>query len=324
LAGAGDDFTHTYVMDCARLLASGTNLLAVAAVNGADAPNPAGLIGTLVIKYRDGRTVEVRTDGKWEAATTVQGKWRTDAQAAGAWEPAMELGALGMAPWGDVERSGGPVKGLYPSADVIAGLMQTMGVPADFDYLTQSSERSLRYIHKRIGNTDLFFVANEKPHPEEAACSFRVQGKRPELWWPDSGRIERPAVYDEEDGCVRMPIRLDSSGSVFVIFRPGEAIEPDRVTSVKRNGELLIDVSNKELAAATVGEPGIEIVRAKGGAVEAQVWQAGTYTWSSADGKSRRLAAPSIPEPVQITGPWEVRFPPKAGAPERASIAMPA
>ena len=42
-AGGGEDFTHTYVMDCTRLLKPGTNLLAVMAVNGADAPNPAGV-----------------------------------------------------------------------------------------------------------------------------------------------------------------------------------------------------------------------------------------------------------------------------------------
>ena len=41
-AGGGDDFTHTYVMDCARLLKPGTNLLAVEAVNGADVPKPGG------------------------------------------------------------------------------------------------------------------------------------------------------------------------------------------------------------------------------------------------------------------------------------------
>ena len=181
------------------------------------------MIGTLIIKYRDGRTVEVRTDGKWEAATTVQGKWQ-DRCAGGRWPGsrrwswerwAWRLGEMWIIPPG---RS----KALYPSADAIAGLMKKLGVPPDFDYVTQSSERSLRYIHKRIGKTDLFFVANEKPHPEQAVCSFRVQGKRPELWWPDSGRIERAAVYDEVDGCVRMPIRFDASGSVFVMFRPGE------------------------------------------------------------------------------------------------------
>jgi hypothetical protein len=292
----------------------------VEAVNGADVPNPAGLIGNLVIKYRDGRTAEVRTDAKWEAATTAQDKWLSDAQTAGAWEPAMELGELGMAPWGNIERSGGPVKGLYPSADAVAGFMKGLGMPPDFDYLTQSSERSLRYIHKRIGKTDLYFVANEKPHPEEAVCSFRVEGKRPELWWPDSGRIEQAAVYDQAGGCVRMPVRFEASGSVFVIFQAGEDIGHDRVTSLKRNGEPLVDLTGKGLAAPTAAEPGIELVRGKAGAVEAQVWQAGTYTWTTADGKRRRLAAASIPDAIQITGPWELRFPPKTGAPDRVTL----
>jgi hypothetical protein len=320
VAGAGDDFTHTYVVDCARLLKPGTNHLAVAAVNGADAPNPAGLIGTLMIKYRDGRTVEMRTDGRWEAAMTVQGNWRSDVAAAVGWEPAMELGELGMAPWGGVDHPAGPLNAIYPGADVIAGLMKKMGVPPDFDYLAQSSEQSLRYIHKRIGKTDLFFVANEKPHPEETVCSFRVEGKRPELWWPDTGRIERAAVYDEAGGCVRMPVRFEASGSVFVMFRPGEAIEPDRVTSLKRNGEPLVDLGTKELVAATAAEPGIALVGGKRGTVEAQIWQAGTYTWTTANGMRRRLAAASIPEPIELTGPWALRFPPKAGAPERVTL----
>jgi hypothetical protein len=319
-AGGGEDFTHTYVMDCTRLVKPGTNLLAVVGVNGADAPNPAALIGNLIIKYRDGRTVEVRTDAAWEAAASAQGNWRTDVTAPVTWEPAMELGVVGMEPWGGVDHPAGPSKLIYPTTEAIARLMQGLGVPPDFDYVTQSSERNLRYIHKRIGKTDLFFVANEKPHAEQAICTFRVEGKRPELWRPDSGRIERAAVYDVADGCVRMPIRFDPSGSVFVIFRPGEAIEPDRVTGVKRNGELLADLGKKELAAAEIPEPGIEILRGKGATVEAQVWRAGTYTLTTANGKSRRLEAASVPEPVEIRGPWELRFPPKAGAPARVTL----
>ena len=98
-ARGGDNFTHTYVMDRTRLVKPGTNLLAVVGVNGADAPNPAALIGNLIIKYRDGRTIEVRTDAAWEAAATAQGNWRSDITAPVSWEPAMELGAVGMEPW---------------------------------------------------------------------------------------------------------------------------------------------------------------------------------------------------------------------------------
>jgi hypothetical protein len=319
-AGGGDDFTHTYTMDCTRLLVPGTNLLAVLGVNAADFPNPAGLVGNLVIKYRDGRTVQVPTDGQWEAAMMAQGNWRSDLAAPVAWQLAMELGAVGMEPWGNVDHEAGPSKLIFPSVEAIAGLMRKLGVPPDFDYQTHSGERSLRYIHKRIGKTDLFFVANEKPHPEQAVCSFRVQGKRPELWWPDTGRMEQAADYDEVDGCVRMPVRLDASGSVFVMFRSGEGIERDRITAVKRNGELLVDVSKKELAAPAGGEPGIETIRRMGSAVEAQVQQPGTYMLTGANGKSRQVTTSILPEPVEIRGPWELQFPPSTGAPERVTL----
>ena len=319
-AGSGDNFTHTYVLDCTRLLVPGTNLLTVTAINGATEPNPAGLIGNLIIKYRDGRVVEVPTDSQWVSARTAQDKWRTDVRAPGSWQPAVELGAVGMGPWGDIDHTGAASKAPYPTADAVAALMRKMGVPPDFDYVTQSSERNLRYIHKRIGKTDLFFVANEKPHPEEAVCSFRVQGKRPELWWPDTGKIERAAVYDEAGGCVRMPVRLDASGSVFVIFRSGEGIERDRVVAVKRNGEPLIDLRNEQVATMGTTGTGVVLVRGKEGAVEAEVSQPGTYTLKSADGSGSQFEAGALPEPVEIPGPWEVRFAPGAGAPERVTL----
>ena len=134
----------------------------------------------------------------------------------------MELGALGMAPWGDVDHSTGPARTSIRLPTRWPSLMKKLGVPPDFDYVTQSSEQDLRYIHKRLGQDGPYFVANEKPHPEQALCSFRVQGKRPELWWPDSGQIEQAAVYERGGRCVRLPIHLDASGSVFVMFRSGQ------------------------------------------------------------------------------------------------------
>jgi alpha-L-rhamnosidase len=318
--GRGDDWSHTYVLDCKRRLKTGTNLFAVQAVNGAGAPNPAGLIGTLILKYKDGRTVQVHTDSQWEAAIAVQGKWTGQLETGGEWQPAMELGAVGMAPWGEVDRPAGPGKALYPTADAMAKLMKGLGVSPDFEYVTQSGEQDLRYIHKRLGKTDLYFVANEQPHPDSAVCSFRVEGKRPELWWPDRGEIQQAAVYEQVGGCVRMPLRLDASGSVFVMFRLGQGTERDRITTVKRDGAPLIDMVKGELGAVAVTEPGIELARSKAGAVEAQVYAAGTYTLSGADGSGWEFKTEALPEPFELTGPWEVGFAPAAGGPGRVTF----
>ena len=183
-------------------------MVAVAAENGAEAPNPAGLIGTLVLKYRNGRTLEVPTDGTWQVAMTVKGKWISDAAAEQQWTAALELGAFGMLPWGNIEQLQISSQ-LFPEVATICGLLEKLGVPPDFSYRTNSSARSLRYIHRTLGGSDVYFVANKTPQAEDAVCCFRVHGKRPELWWPETGRIESAAVYDEADGCLRLPIHLD-------------------------------------------------------------------------------------------------------------------
>ncbi len=227
------------------MMKPGANLVAVLGINGADAPNPAGLIGSLVVKYRDGRTLEVPTDGTWQAALTVKGKWTSDAAASQRWTPALELGPLGMPPWGNISQIQTSSQ-LFPEVADICRLLDKLGVPPDFSYRARSSTHSLRYIHRTIGKSDVYFVANKTAQAEDAVCCFRVHDRRPELWWPETGRIESAAVYDQADGCVRLPLHLDPSGSVFVLFRGGAAIEPDRITSVSRDGQAVLETAKAE------------------------------------------------------------------------------
>lgn len=97
----------------------------------------------------------------------------------------------------------------------------------------------LRYIHRAIGATDVYFVANPEPYEVEAAATFRVDGKRPEFWWPDSGRIEPAAAFESKAGCTSVPLRLEPNGSVFVVFRASaEKFEP--AVSLTRDGQSLL------------------------------------------------------------------------------------
>jgi hypothetical protein len=220
-----------------------------------------------------------------------------------------------MAPWGDTESSPAASDPI-PDINVLCRLLAKLGMPADFSSETKNSPQSLRYIHKRIGADDVYFVANKNPHAEEALCSFRVGGKRPELWWPDTGRIERIAVYDAAEGITRVPIRFDPSGSVFVVFRGDNKIENDRIISVTRNSDSVLDVRSTALQQSGA----IELVRDTAGNMQASVPQPGTYVVRSANGKRSELTVQTIPEPLEISGPWEVRFAPGRGAPEHATF----
>ncbi|HOZ50143.1 MAG TPA: glycosyl hydrolase, partial [Candidatus Hydrogenedentes bacterium] len=107
------------------------------------------------------------------------------------------------------------------------------GLRADF-----TSRTRLHYIHRAGDGVDLYFVAN--PHAARVAvpCTFRVEGKRPELWWPESGRIERAAVYAPVKGGTSVLLTLDPSGSVFVVFRE-EDTGFDPVVAVAHDGEVI-------------------------------------------------------------------------------------
>ncbi|MCX6899513.1 MAG: glycosyl hydrolase [Verrucomicrobia bacterium] len=101
------------------------------------------------------------------------------------------------------------------------------------------SGKKLLYTHRRSKDADVYFVANPQAQEVATTAAFRVCGKAPEFWCPVTGRITRPAVYDEAGGTVRLPLQLGPHGSVFVVFR--EKTGASRIVSVTRNGELLLD-----------------------------------------------------------------------------------
>ncbi|MCX7048937.1 MAG: glycosyl hydrolase [Candidatus Sumerlaeota bacterium] len=101
--------------------------------------------------------------------------------------------------------------------------------------------------HRRDGDTDIYFLSNQKAFPRTDTISLRIQDRAPELWWPETGRIERPAVYATGPGAVRLPVHFGPSMSVFVVFR--ERATDDRIVEVTRNGQPVFDWALPQPAA---------------------------------------------------------------------------
>jgi hypothetical protein len=321
-AGAGDTHTRAFSFDVAPLLKQGSNLLAMEAVNTTDAASPAGLIGKLTIQYKDGHTQAVATDATWKAAQKAKENWNSQAGTGDDWAAAMKLGPLGMAPWGTLEAAA-PNNELYPETDLVAEVLKKMEIRPDFTYQTKSTAKSLRYIHRNADGADIYFVANKLPQTEQAMCSFRVQGKQPEFWYPDSGKIERPAVYDEADGAVRVPMTFDPVGSVFVIFRDKAAPATQRIASVSRDGKEIISTKLPTEATTPPAEkplsveaPGIKITLDSANQLEIQAATPGRYGFVSADGANRKEIVVGTTTPIKLTGEWDVQFDPKDGGPD--------
>lgn len=105
----------------------------------------------------------------------------------------------------------------YTADDFSAfGIERDIVVPAD-----------VAWTHRRNAedNVDLYFVSNQLETPREFTASFRVDGRRPELWDPMTGRIDTDVTWRRTDGRTEVDIPLEAAGSVFVVFRePTEAM----------------------------------------------------------------------------------------------------
>jgi tetratricopeptide (TPR) repeat protein len=93
------------------------------------------------------------------------------------------------------------------------------GVSPDFLFLGGQADTALDYLHRRAGETEIYFVANRNKRPETVECVFRVTGKVAELWDPVTGQRRVAGEYYPEEKVTRVPLSFNPCGSVFVVFR---------------------------------------------------------------------------------------------------------
>lgn len=193
-------------------------------------------------------------------------------------------------------------------------VLSGMNIPPDLEYLTDHPEPSFNWIHRSTEGAEIYFVANGLEQPVTALFSFRAAGLRPEIWHPETGKIEPLAVYDVDDGLVRVPLRFDATESRFLVFRRGNSAANDRVTRVAVDGQVMLDTAwNKSsLAGVPVAMPKVTraeddaflVLPARGGELSLHLADAGELKGTLTD-----------PLNLPVDGPWTIEFPPGLGAP---------
>jgi len=123
--------------------------------------------------------------------------------------------------WGDLDGIS-RTKRVYGKGMVVWGLplsevLASLSVPRDVEY-SRSLDVDLSWIHRRAGNTDIYFIANRTDSQQDIDARFRVGGKEAELWHPDTGQVE-PAQYSIADDRTTVPVHFAERESVFVVFR---------------------------------------------------------------------------------------------------------
>jgi len=106
----------------------------------------------------------------------------------------------------------------------------------------QPDSLNLQYIHKKIGQTDLYFVANQQNIKLKRECTFRIANKIPEIWNPQNGTILNPVNYSNENGRVHIPVTFAPYESLVFVFK--ESDNPHQLTNIKPVEPEIAEVSN--------------------------------------------------------------------------------
>ena len=151
----------------------------------ATAPNPAGLIGTLVIKFRDGHTLTVPTDKNLAGEPNRPGQMDEGRDGRGGLERGDGTGRR----W--ASGRGGPSSRQRAETAGVLRFWRRIELCWASWASRRTSSRTARCATRTgaTGEADIYFVANREDRPVEATCTFRVSGKAPELWDPLTGQM---------------------------------------------------------------------------------------------------------------------------------------
>ena len=109
---------------------------------------------------------------------------------------------------------------LYPNYQTTAKYLNSIGVKPDFTAKVPAGERegTVRYIHKKMPSTDLYFVSNRTAKAIDVTGEFRIAEGYPELWNPMNGEIRPLPEHAIKDGIISIPLHFEAHEAYAIIF----------------------------------------------------------------------------------------------------------
>lgn len=106
------------------------------------------------------------------------------------------------------------IDNLYPHYDMLASILQEMGVSEDF----RSDNNTIRYTHRTHSDWDIYFLSNKTDQRLAANCQFRVNGGTATLWDPINGKSYRIEDGRFANNSFLASLQFEPYQSFFLVF----------------------------------------------------------------------------------------------------------
>ncbi len=128
---------------------------------------------------------------------------------------------------------------VYPKLELEA-VLKAEGILPDFKYTRPQQDTKMFYVHRKVGDADIYWVNNRNKRAEELEATFRVSGKEPEIWHPETGKIEK-ASYEISEDLTKVHLQMEPEDAYFVVFQNNSTI--DKYTIPEKEVEQLAIVN---------------------------------------------------------------------------------
>ena len=99
-----------------------------------------------------------------------------------------------------------------------AEILKADGLREDVQISGPDGQAPFDWIHRRDGETDIYFVSNQSDETRNVAVTFRVSGAKPEWWDSVDGTRRALPEFSEKDGATTVPLEFLPRQSAFVVF----------------------------------------------------------------------------------------------------------
>ncbi len=99
--------------------------------------------------------------------------------------------------------------------------LDSLGIARDV-IVTDATGRhaeGIAWNHRTAPGLDIYFISNQRDSVQTIQLSLRTAGRVPELWDAVTGETRRANEWRIENGRTVLPLRLEASGSIFVVLR---------------------------------------------------------------------------------------------------------
>jgi hypothetical protein len=112
----------------------------------------------------------------------------------------------------------GSLRGKVYGSDNLTAALQEMKVEPDFAYTKPEADTELLFVHRKLADSDIYYVDNRHDRAEKLNVTFRMTDRAAEVWRADTGTRE-PVEYEIKNGQTTVPLELEPWGTAFVVFR---------------------------------------------------------------------------------------------------------